>query len=229
MTPRSRARRSGSRDRGVIALVSGGLDSLLLVERLLQDRTVVFPLYVRCGFVWESAELSWLGRWLPEIQHRRLRPLTIMAVPLQSVYANHWSVRGKGVPSRTSPDSAVYLPGRNLVLLGVAALRAVRCGLSRLAIGLLAGNPFGDATPRFLRRFATCLTQALSHTMQIETPLRRWAKPKLIVSAQTEPLELTFSCLQPQGHQHCGRCQKCGERQRAFRQARVLDPTRYVT
>ena len=41
------------------------------------------------------------------------------------------------------------------------------------------------------------------------------------------PLELTFSCIQPREEGHCGRCNKCAERQHAFREAQLSDPTRY--
>ena len=43
------------------------------------------------------------------------------------------------------------------------------------------------------------------------------------------PLELTLSCMNPQGGRHCGRCSKCRERRDAFHDASVEDPTRYST
>ena len=42
------------------------------------------------------------------------------------------------------------------------------------------------------------------------------------------PLELTFSCLAPVQSTHCGACNKCAERQHAFRQAGITDPTCYA-
>ncbi|MCD4728936.1 MAG: 7-cyano-7-deazaguanine synthase, partial [Pirellulales bacterium] len=42
------------------------------------------------------------------------------------------------------------------------------------------------------------------------------------------PLELTFSCLSPVAGLHCGRCNKCAERQEAFRSLEMHDPTRYA-
>jgi 7-cyano-7-deazaguanine synthase len=41
------------------------------------------------------------------------------------------------------------------------------------------------------------------------------------------PLELTFSCIDPVDGLHCGRCNKCAERQKAFRSIDLEDPTRY--
>jgi 7-cyano-7-deazaguanine synthase len=218
-----------SRNRaGVVALVSGGLDSLALVQTLLRKRAVVFPVYVRCGLSWEPAELFWLRRWLRRVAHPDLKPLAILEVPVRSVYANHWSLTGRGIPSANSPDVAVYLPGRNIFLLGVGAVHASSHGLSTLALGILGGNPFGDAQPTFFRRFAACVSQALSTPIRIHTPLRRSTKARLVTMARQEPLRLTFSCLRPRGRRHCGRCNKCAERRRAFRAARIPDPTHYA-
>ena len=42
------------------------------------------------------------------------------------------------------------------------------------------------------------------------------------------PLEHTFSCLAPIDGRHCGRCNKCAERQAGFRAAGMRDPTQYA-
>ena len=41
------------------------------------------------------------------------------------------------------------------------------------------------------------------------------------------PLEFTFSCLNPKGYEHCGECNKCVERKKAFFAACVFDKTKY--
>ena len=209
-------------------LMSGGLDSGVLVHRLLSRAGGLTPIYVRCGLRWENAEVYWLRRLLQVLRSPRLKPLRVVDLPLGSVYGTHWSLTGRRVPSARSADSAVYLPGRNVLLLSAAAIVCTRQHISILATGLLKGNPFGDASPQFLRRFAACLTQALHQPIRILTPLRRFNKAQLVSTADTVPLELTFSCLRPDGRFHCGRCNKCAERMRAFRNAGVPDPTTYA-
>jgi len=212
----------------VVALVSGGVESLVLVQRLLRHGATVFPVYCRCGLIWEPGELFWLKRWLALIRQPHLKPLHVLEIPLHAIYGSHWSLTGRGVPSHRSRDAAVYLPGRNVVLLSAAALYATRQHASTIAVGLLAGNPFADATPTFLRSLAACLTQALSHPIRIVAPLQRWTKARLIAAEPDDPFHLTFSCIHPRGRRHCGRCNKCAERQRAFCQAKVTDSTSYV-
>jgi 7-cyano-7-deazaguanine synthase len=208
--------------------MSGGLDSGVLLYRLITRGVRLTPLYLRCGLRWEPAELYWLRRFLRSVRSPLISPLLVVELPLRSLYGSHWSLGGSGVPGPRSADAAVYLPGRNVLLLSAAAIVCTRHRLGAIIVGLLRGNPFGDASRRFLRRMAASLSLALQRPIRILAPLRAMSKTRLIRSASGCPLHLTFSCLRPRGRLHCGRCNKCAERRRAFRVARVSDPTTYV-
>ncbi len=209
-------------------LVSGGLDSALLLHHLLTSGTRLFPLYLRCGFSWEQSELYWLRRFLRAIRTPALLPLRVVETPLRSTYGSHWSLNGRRIPGRRTRDAAVYLPGRNALLLSYAAIVCAQRKAGMIALGTLQHNPFGDASPRFFRAMSACLSRALHHPLHVTAPLRRAAKAQWIRAAHGIPLQLTFSCIRPRGHRHCGRCNKCAERRRAFRAACVTDPTRYA-
>lgn len=209
-------------------LLSGGLDSAVLLHRLLTQGRRILPLYLRGGLRWERIELYWLRRFLHAVRSPRLLPLTIVDVPLRSIYGAHWSLTGRRIPGARSPDHAVELPGRNLLLVSYAAIVCAQRRVTTIAVGVLKGNPFGDATPRFFADLAAALSQALHRSIRILTPLRRLSKAQVIRSTSTVPFHLTFSCLRPRGRRHCGRCNKCAERQRAFRQADIADPTSYA-
>lgn len=207
------------RGRTVGVLMSGGIDSAVLLRQLLRSGWRAQPLYVRCGLRWEAAEMRWLRRYLRAVRSSRLLPLRVLEVPVRVLYEPHWSLTGRRVPSARSADAAVYLPGRNALLLSAAAIACARQGISTLALGTLGGNPFGDATPRFFARMAQALSLALNHPVRILAPLRRKPKAAWVRAARRLPLQLTFSCLNPRGHRPCGRCNKCAERSRALRQA----------
>jgi len=221
----------------VCALLSGGLDSSLLFSQLLQDGWRPMPVYVRCGLRWEETELFWLRRFLRAIRPGAQASLQVIQMPLGDVYARHWSLSGRHTPDAKSSDAAVFLPGRNVLLATVAAIVCAERRISDIALGTLKGNPFHDASRRFLTQLAGCLTHALDHPIRIVTPLARSSKAQLIRTAagvngsrgRSVPLQLTFSCLKPRKHRHCGRCNKCAERQRAFDRAGVFDPTAYVS
>src|SRR5471030_1754762 len=107
---------------GLAVLVSGGPDSAVLLGEAVQSRAAVHPLYVRCGLFWETAELEHLQRFLYAISSPALRPLTILEMPVADLYPAHWSLSGEGTPGADAPDEAVFLPGRNVLLLSKAML-----------------------------------------------------------------------------------------------------------
>lgn len=213
----------------VIALVSGGIDSAVLTWWLLRQKRRVVPVYIRGGLLWEGAELAHLRRFLAAVAEPGLEPLQILEMPMADVTApSHWSVSGRGTPGGDSADAAVYLPGRNLVLLSKAAVLAAQVGADAIALGLLAGNPFPDATPEFLEAMERAMTVGLGHPLRLETPFAGFSKAKVLELGAKLPLDLTFSCLAPVGERPCGRCNKCAERHRAFCAADMTDPTPYL-
>ena len=52
-------------------------------------------------------------------------------------------------------------------------------------------------------------------------------KEEVILKGKTLPLEFTFSCINPKGYEHCGDCNKCLERKKAFFTVGVFDKTKY--
>ena len=103
-------------------LLSGGLDSSILLGHLLATGRRVQPFYVRSHLLWEGEELAAVGRFLRAIASPGLEELVVLDLPLEDLYDGHWSLTGRGVPDFASPDTAVYLPGRNALLLIKAAL-----------------------------------------------------------------------------------------------------------
>jgi 7-cyano-7-deazaguanine synthase len=207
-------------------LISGGLDSAIVLGDALRRQTVV-PIYVRCGLSWEPVELAYLHRYLHALRCTALKPLVILDQPIADVYGPHWSITGKDVPDADSPDEAVFLPGRNVLLLAKSLLWCHLHRVSALALGSLETNPFPDATPDFFRGFASLVSQAVAGKVEVRLPLGGMKKSAVMKMGVGLPLEHTFSCIAPVNELHCGRCNKCAERQHAFADAGMADPTHY--
>jgi len=215
-------------------LLSGGLDSaVLLAEEAARDE--VQPIYISVGLAWEPAERDAVRYFLAHgFVSPRVRPLVSLAVDMTDVYpAAHWARAGHA-PGYDTPDEDVYLPGRNIVLLGKAGVFCAAANLERLAIGTLDHNPFPDATPAFRDAMAAALSLGLDHPITIAAPYARLGKAEVIARGLRAGvrLELTLSCMSPQrGDEsfpsHCGVCSKCRERHNAFLEAGVTDPTDY--
>jgi 7-cyano-7-deazaguanine synthase len=217
-----------SNDAIVGLLLSGGLDSCILLRRLLESGRRVRPFYVRSHLHWEKTELRAARAFLKALRCEALEPLVVLDMPLADLYENHWSINGHGVPDANSPDEAVYLPGRNALLTVKPALWCMMHGIDELALAVLSANPFADATAAFFREFASALHRAAGRPLKLVRPFAKLEKAHVMRLAGTLPLELTFSCIAPVGQLHCGRCNKCAERQHAFQSAGLNDPTRYA-
>ena len=211
-------------------LVSGGLDSAVLVVEEAA-RADVQPIYVTVGLAWESAERAVLERFLQAILPRcRIRPLVVLSIDMRDVYpSTHWAVAGRP-PGYHTPDEEVYLPGRNIVLLGKTAVFCAAVGITRIVLGTLDHNPFPDATPEFRAAMAAALSRGLAHPIEIDAPYDRVGKADVIRRGVSLglPLELTLSCMNPVAAGHCGVCSKCRERHDAFLEAGAEDTTDYA-
>jgi 7-cyano-7-deazaguanine synthase len=211
----------------ISVLASGGLDSSVLVAELA-EKADVYPVYVRCGLRWERMELRGLQSFLDALKNPNVKALTVLSVPTGAIYGDHWSFSGAGVPDADAPDEEVFIPGRNILLIGLAAVWCSTHGVSRIAIGSLDGNPFPDATAEFFDTFSSALSIGLGRKLRIEAPFRNLHKEDVIRRFKDLPLELTLTCMAPQNGLHCGQCNKCRERQLAFQKAGVADRTVYA-
>jgi 7-cyano-7-deazaguanine synthase len=215
-----------------VVLFSSGLDSAVLLADAASRYGGAQPVYVSVGLAWEAEERAAAERFLDAMRASAgIAPLAQLSVEMRDVYPpTHWAVRGKA-PGFDTPDSDVYLEGRNVILLSKAAVFAARAALTTILIGPLAGNPFPDARPMFFETMARALSLGLDAEIGIDAPLLTLQKEDVIRRGVelNVPFELTLSCMQPVGGMHCGRCSKCRERRDAFRAAGIEDPAPYAT
>jgi 7-cyano-7-deazaguanine synthase len=211
-------------------LLSAGLDSAVLAAAEARAG-LVQPIYVSTGLAWERAELAALDRLLASPAFAaNVAPIARLSFTVEDLYpATHWALRGTP-PAFDTADEDVYLAGRNVVLLSKASIYCAQHRIGRIVLGPLAGNPFPDATPHFFKMMAQALSLGLDHPIAIDAPFLSMQKSDVIkLGAELGvSLELTLSCMNPQGGRHCGQCSKCRERRDAFHDALIADPTSYA-
>jgi 7-cyano-7-deazaguanine synthase len=198
-----------------VAVLASGVDSAVLVALLAERSLSVTPLYVRCGLAWEATEEAGLRKFLAALaadaRWRAIQPLEVFHSSAREAYGAHWSITGDQVPSETSADAAVFLPGRNLMLLLPASLWAYRRGIDTIALGSLRGNPFADAQRLFFDRWETIFEQSVGRRVRVVQPLAQLSKRDVLALGRGLPLDLLSTCLAPIDGRACGHCNKCAE------------------
>ena len=224
----------------IALLISGGLDSAILTAEFLKTGAFVQPIYLQSGHVWEKAELFWLQRYLKALKNRRLRKLVSLSCETGDLYDNHWSRTGEKTPGLFSNDRKVYLPGKNLLLIAKASVYCSLKNIRTLTLAPLKTNPFSDAKSAFFKNLEKVCSDALNFKLNVTTPFLKLTKNQVMKLGKHLPLHLTFSCLNPhpplsirerggvRRYIHCGRCNKCAERKKAFRNVNIPDLTQYA-
>ena len=197
-------------------LCSGGLDSTVLLAQEVAHGGIVTPIHINVGFAWEPAEARALQRLLSLAPFAgKVSPLVTLRMDVGALYPDdHWAMAGRP-PGPDTPDSAVFLDGRNLLLISQAAVWCSRHGISRLLIGSLKGNPFPDATADFFAAVSHTVGLALQMPFVVSAPLLTRTKRDVVALGRAlgVPLALSVSCMNPGADDtHCHRCSKCRER-----------------
>jgi 7-cyano-7-deazaguanine synthase len=171
---------------------------------------------IRLGAVHQTADLSAVGAMF---RGSSLTDPTI-DVPEQT-----WTGYGE------SPN---IVPNRNALILAVAFAIAVVEKADAVAMGVNADDvgSVPDSTPEFLASFIAMERLATkgyaAPDLALLTPLAALPKSGVVLLGEQlgVPWTDTWTCFRG-GQLHCGRCASCWDRQRAFRESAVADPTTY--
>lgn len=204
-----------------LVLFSGGLDSTTLIYHLRD-----------AGYDVEA-----LGIWYGQHHYRELDAAETIArrlsIPFDVVRVEGFAVRSALTDATPLPDAAssdavqgaTVVPGRNAVLLSIAAALAQSQGMPAVAIGANLDDAaiYSDCRPGFLQAIGPALGA------RILAPFVYWPKARVILegAALGVPFAQTWSCYSG-GARHCGWCGACRTRQAAFANAKVADPTVYA-
>ena len=208
-------------------LVSGGIESSVLLWDAASRYENVTPVYVQNHLRWEYAELFCLKNFLRHLKSDKLKTLKVIDLPINDLYGTHWSITGTKVPGANSKDEDVYLPGRNIALLAKVAIFAALQDIPSIEIGVLKSNPFSDGSKAFFAKISEVLSLGLNKEITVTAPFLKYRKEEVIMMGKRIPLEFTFSCINPKGYEHCGECNKCVERKKGFFAVGVFDKTKY--
>jgi len=191
---------------GIVALVSGGIDSIVMCKIIERQGEKIIPLFVDYGQ--HAAEKEWAACQL-------LLKECNLPTPTKADLSGY----GKLIPSGlTNLQKDIYkdafLPCRNMLFLLIGAAFAYLHGEKTIAIGLLTekAHLFPDQTQEFIVNMNFALNSALGDNLTIITPLINFTKSDVIKLAKHYkiPLDKTYSCHSGKD-KYCGKCVACKE------------------
>lgn len=150
---------------------------------------------------------------------------------LNEVYRGVTSLVDEGIPVTDEFSDEIIVPFRNGVFLSVAVAYAAGIGAETIIYGAHASDePFyPDCRREFYQAFQEAARLGTGKPISISSPFSDLPKSGVIREAVRlgVPLDETWSCYLG-GPRHCGVCESCRNRKRAFREAGVRDPTEYA-
>lgn len=110
------------------------------------------------------------------------------------------------------------VPGRNAMLIALAAAMAHDRGLETVLIGCNSEDAaeFPDCRPQFIAAIREAVELASEDQVTVEAPLLSWTKARIGQKARNleVPVHLTWSCYRGEA-EPCGTCNACEGRKRA--------------
>ena len=231
--------RTGNVAKPAVVLVSGGMDSAVVLAIAREAGFAVHALSVRYGQR-HTSELDAadrvakaLGAVAHKTVHVDLRSIggsaltDDIAVPVE----DDGHVIGQGIPS-------TYVPARNTIMLSLALGWAEVLGATDLFCGVNAVDYSGypDCRPEFIEGFEALANLATKAGVEgsrfrVHAPLMRMGKAEIVQEGLRLGVDFaqTVSCYQADADgRACGHCDACRLRALGFSDAGVADPTRYV-
>ena len=124
----------------------------------------------------------------------------------------------------------VWVPGRNIVFTAIATSFAEASGAETIIVGWdkEEATTFPDNSKDFLNAFNNVLEIGTLDNIKIEAPVIEMDKNDIVkLGVKIDaPLDLSYSCYMGE-EVHCGVCESCMRRRRAFKLANVNDKTEY--
>lgn len=219
---------------GTLVLLSGGLDSTVLLAHTLERAQRTGETHVRALSVDYGQRHARELHAAAAVAHYydvpwEVADLASLAPLLRSSLTGHGPVPEGHYAEQSM--AATVVPNRNAIMLMVAAGVAQSRGLTCVATAVHAGDHpvYADCRPEFIDAASAAATLGTDSGVQIVAPFVRTSKERIAAlgSILGAPLYLTWSCYMG-GSLHCGRCGTCVERAEAFHLAGVDDPTEYA-
>lgn len=185
----------------VTVLLSGGIDSSVMLALLLEQKISCFPLFINYGQVTAKRELEAASEICDNYN-----------LKLEQVDISNVSKFTLNQLTNPALSNNPYYPNRNLLLIVIGSIRAYEEKHNGVAIGIINTISFPDCTNEFLNYANKSISGGLGREIALIAPFSNLSKHEVVkIGKQLKvPLEKTFSCIA--SNIACGYCGSCKDR-----------------
>ena len=210
-----------------VVVFSGGSDSSTVAYWAKDQGYDVYAITYKYGQIGRREITSAL-----KIAKRLGIPIKVVNLSsLREIFKGVTSLVDDKIQMTSTFTQPIIVPFRNAIFLSIAVAYATTIGAAAIFYGAQGSDePFyPDCRREFYKSFEKAAQLGTESNITIEAPFSNVSKSEVIrLGTKLGVLyQLTWSCYLNET-KHCGKCESCMNRKKAFREAGIKDPTEYL-
>ena len=209
-----------------VVVLSGGPDSAIVAYWAKKEGYDIYPITFNYGQI--AVKETQAAEKIAESLGVKTKIVDLSA--LKEVFGDVTSLCNTNIPLTTEFSQPIIVPFRNAIFLSVAVSYAVSVCADKIFYGAHGSDePFyPDCRREFYEAFEKAAQLGTGERISIQAPFSDKRKSEVIKKGAElgVPLKFTWSCYR-NAEKHCGKCESCTNRKKAFKEASVTDPSEY--
>lgn len=219
-----------------VTVLSGGLDSTVATSVYAEDYDMI-ALTFNYGQKSLNEEIDHAKAICEKLNMKH----EIIDLPWLNKISNSSLTTDENLPNPTDDDldnldvaqktaKSVWVPARNTVFCSIALAYAESMNAEIIIVGwdYEEAVTFPDNSKEYLKSFNETIKNGSFDDIEIKAPLIDMTKEDIVKKGDeiNAPMSISYSCYKG-NKKHCGVCESCKRRKRAFELAHVVDYTEY--
>lgn len=209
-----------------VVVFSGGPDSATVAYWAKKQGYQIYPITFKYGQIAQKEIES--ARQIAEKLGATTKIIDLSS--LKEIFSDVTSLCNTNIPLTSEFSQPIIVPFRNAIFISVAVAYTISIGADKIFYGAQGSDEafYPDCRREFYQAFEKAARLGTCQEIIIQAPFSGRRKSDLLKAGAelSVPFELTWSCYRD-GVKHCGRCESCVNRKKAFQEAGVADPIKY--
>jgi 7-cyano-7-deazaguanine synthase len=209
-----------------VIVLSGGLDSATVAYWAQKQGYKIYPITFKYGQI--AVKETELAQKIAKNLGTTTKIIDLSA--LKDIFSGSTALVNRDIPLTTEFSTPIIVPFRNAIFLSTAIAYAVTVGAKKIFYGAQGSDEafYPDCRREFYEAFENAARLGTCEEISIEAPFIDRKKADLLRAGAElgVPFEQTWSCYLDSSN-HCGKCESCVNRKKAFKEAGITDPTKY--